>query len=103
MSSGKTIGELMEEMRIRAGVKEYEGHTYMDLARFDDITRHMIVFDVLNNDSPVGYKGDRMRLYLSERGYTRVLEQQERGNINILNHAKVREGHLLYDHNDRER
>ena len=26
---GKTIGELMEEMRIKAGAKEYHGHSYL--------------------------------------------------------------------------
>lgn len=29
--AGKTIGELMEEMRIKAGAKEYHGHSYMGL------------------------------------------------------------------------
>lgn len=40
---GKTVGELMEEMRIKAGAKEYHGHSYMDLQRFADDTRHMII------------------------------------------------------------
>ena len=62
--AGKTIGELMEEMRIKAGAKEYHGHSYMGLERFADDTRHMIIFDVLTNDSPVGWKGERTRLYL---------------------------------------
>ena len=26
----------MERKRIQDGAKEYQGHTYMDLARFDD-------------------------------------------------------------------
>ncbi len=30
---------------------------------------HMIVFDVLSRESPVGDKGDRMRLFLTETGY----------------------------------
>ena len=47
MSNGKTIGELMEEMRLKAGAKEYHGHEYMALERFADDTRHMIIFDVL--------------------------------------------------------
>lgn len=41
--AGKTIGELMEEMRIKAGAKEYHGHSYMGLERFADDTRHMII------------------------------------------------------------
>ena len=53
---GKTGGELMDEMRIKAGAKEYHGHSYMDLQRFADDTRHMIIFDFLRNDSHVVWK-----------------------------------------------
>ena len=45
MSEGKTIGQLMEEMRAKAGAQNYHGHGYMDLQRFADDTRHMIIFD----------------------------------------------------------
>lgn len=47
MQRNSTIGELMERKRIQDGAKEYQGHTYMDLARFDEATKHMIIFDVL--------------------------------------------------------
>ena len=87
---GKTVGELMEEMRIKAGAKEYHGHSYMDLQRFADDTRHMIIFDVLTNDSPVGWKGERTRLYLSQTGYEKALESQQKGQIKIISHANVR-------------
>lgn len=100
---GKTIGELMEEMRVKAGAQNYKGHDYMDLMRFDENTRHMIIFDVLTRDSPVGYKGDRMRLFLSDTGYQRAQENQEKGHIRILNHAKVVHGDLFYNHKDRVR
>ena len=53
---GKTIGQLMEEMRQKAGEQNYHGHDYMDLQRFAENTRHMIIFDVLTHDSPVGWK-----------------------------------------------
>mgnify|MGYP001518741338 CR=1 FL=1 len=61
MQRNSTIGELMERKRIQDGAKEYQGHTYMDLARFDDATKHMIIFDVLTDESPVGWKGERMQ------------------------------------------
>lgn len=73
----KTIAQLMEESRIRAGAQNYKGHDYMDLARFDEDTRHMIICHVLTNDSPLGDKGDRMRLYLSEKSYAKELENQK--------------------------
>ena len=97
MERKKTIGELMEEMRQKAGAKEYAGHSYMDLNRFADDTRHMIIFDVLTHDSPVGWKGERTRLFLSDKGYEKALDSQAKGQIKILSHAKVRNGNLSYD------
>lgn len=103
MSDRKTIAELMEEARIRSGARNYKGHDYMDLARFDENTRHMIIFHVLTHDSPVGDKGDRMRLFLSDKGFRKALENEKCGNIRILSHAKVVRGNLLYDRKDKTR
>lgn len=99
MSNGKTIGQLMEEARIKAGAKNYAGHDYMDLMRFDEHTRHMIIFDVLSHESPVGFKGERMRLFLSDAGYERAKESEAKGFTQILSHADVRNGHLYYNKN----
>ena len=66
MPERKTVGQLMEERRLKAGAQNYHGHEYMDLERFAEDTRHMIIFDVLTNDSPVGWKGERTRLFLTE-------------------------------------
>ena len=98
--AAKTITQLLEEARIRAGAQNYKGHDYMDLARFDENTRHMIIFHVLTNDSTVGDKGDKMRLYLSEKGYAIALENQKNGHIRFLSHAKVKNGELRYDRKD---
>ena len=103
MERSSTIAELMERRRIQAGAKEYQGHTYMDLARFDEATKHMIIFDVLTNESPVGWKGERTRLFLSDTGYEKALDSQENGQIKILSHAKVRQGNLHYDRSDQLR
>ena len=103
MPEQKTIGQLMEEMRIKAGAQNYHGHEYMDLQRFAEDTRHMIIFDVLTNDAPVGFKGERTRLFLSDKGYQKSLESQEKGQIRILSHANVRQGHLHYDRPDQLR
>ena len=45
------------------------GHSILALERFMDETRHMIIFDVLSWKSPVGEKGERLRLFLSDVGY----------------------------------
>ena len=55
---------------------------------------YMIIFDVLTHDSPVGWKGERTRLFLSEIGYEKALDSQAKGQIKILSHAKVRNGDL---------
>ena len=39
----------------------------------------MIVLDVLSHESPMGYKGERMRLFLTEQGYQKVRENQDKG------------------------
>lgn len=103
MPEQKTIDQLMEEMRLKAGAREYSGHSYMDLNRFAEDTRHMIIFDTLTADSPVGWKGERSRAFLTEEGYKKSLERQEQGHIRIVSHAKVRNGNLRYDRQDQLR
>lgn len=73
MSKGKTIGELLEEARKKSGAPKLAGHDIMDLERFAPDTRHMIVFDVLSHESPVGFKGERIRLFLTDEGYKKAL------------------------------
>ena len=99
----RTVGEMLAEARQQSGAQKLSGHDIMALERFDPATRHMIVFDVLTHDSPVGWKGEKMRLFLTDSGYSKALENQEKGHIKIRNHAKVLSGDLYYDHKDRER
>ena len=100
MSNGKTIGQLMEEARIKAGAKNYAGHDYMDLMRFDEHTRHMIIFDVLSHESPVGFKGENIENnHDGYAGYERAKESEAKGFTKILSHANVRNGHLYYNKN----
>ena len=93
MPEGKTIGQLMEEMRQKAGAQNYHGHDYMDLQRFSKPSRI----------NPVGWKGERTRLFLSDKGYEKALNSQAKGQIKILSHAKVRNGDLLYDRSEQIR
>ena len=82
----RTIGEMLAEARQQSGAQKLSGHDIMALERFDPATRHMIVFDVLTHDSPVGWKGEKMRLFLTDAGYSKALENQEKGHIKIRNH-----------------
>ena len=99
----RTIGEMLAEARQQSGAQKLSGHDIMALERFTPETRHMIVPDVLSNDSPVGRKGEKMRLFLTEAGYSRALESQKKGHIKIRSHAKVLSGNLRYDRKDCER
>lgn len=78
----------------RPGVK---GHDLMALERFMDDTRHMIEFDVLTWQAPVGDKGDYIRAFVTEAAYAKALTAQKRGHIKIRRHAAVIEGHILPD------
>lgn len=98
----KTIGELLADARRKSGAECLKGHDIMALERFDPNVKHMIIFDVLSYDSFVGDKGDKMRLFLTETGYQKALENQDKGFIKIRNHAKVAGGNLHYEHKDRE-
>jgi hypothetical protein len=88
---------------IRAGLqqagrgKEITGHDIMDIARFMEDTRHMIVFDVLTVSCPVGDKGERARIFLSDAGYQTALQSQKRGEMKIIRHARVKRGDLYFD------
>ena len=97
----QTIGEMLAEARQKSGAQKLAGHDIMALERFDPDTRHMIVFDVLSGDAPVGDKGDKMRLFLTDAGYQKFLDSQDRGEVKLKNHAKVSCGHLHYDRRDR--
>ena len=69
------------------------GHSILALERFMDETRHMIIFDVLSWKSPVGEKGEQLRLFLSDVGYAKAQASERRGEIKIRKHAAVIEGH----------
>ena len=80
--------------RRQLGTEKLRGHDIMAIERFDPEVRHMIVFDVLSSEAHVGYKGDKMRLFLSDEGYKKALKDQEYGFIKIKIYAKVRNGYL---------
>ena len=71
------------------------GQSELAVERFRDDTRHMIIFDVLSPRSPVGQRGDRLRLFLTDEAYTRARAAQDRGYIRIKKHAAVVEGYIL--------
>ena len=89
----------MEVSLVNAMSRETILRQYLDTLK----GQYSHIFDVLTHDSPVGWKGERTRLFLTEAGYQKSLENQEKGHIKILSHAKVRQGHLYYDRSDQLR
>ncbi len=71
------------------------GQDELAVERFRDDTRHMIIFDVLNRHSPMGNKGERLRLFLSDEAYAQAQAAQDRGCICIKRHVAVIEGYIL--------
>ena len=96
----RTVGEMIAVARQESGAQKLEGHDIMALERFDPEVQHMIVFDVLSDESSIGNVGNKMRLFLTKAGYQKALENQDRHFIQILNHANVAQGHLQYDRTD---
>lgn len=108
----ETIGEMLAEARQKAafgssGVEQegwMKGHDIMALERFADDTRHMIVFDVVSEESDMGEPGDKMRLFLTDEGYQKLQGEQRKGNVKIRKHATVFPGgRLSYDQKGMER
>lgn len=73
------------------------GQDILDPARFAEDTAHMVVVDVLSYSYPLGNRGERLRLFLTEDGYQQAQENAEQGKITIRKHATVRNGALQYD------
>ena len=78
------------------------GHDLLAVERFRDDTRHMAEFLVLA-DCPQGREGQYIRRFLTEEGYTQVLEAQKKGHIRVCKSAAVIEGHIVPDKKKKRR
>lgn len=72
------------------------GQGELDVKRYHDDTHHMIIYDTLLS-SHMGAQGERLRLFLTEDEYAAAKHAEEIGNIRIVKHAVIVEGHILYD------
>jgi len=76
------------------------GHSITAPERYDPHTRHMVILNVIKNYA--GYKpGGRVRLFLTDEGYSEVIQADGRGDIKIIRHARVRMGELEHDAQER--
>ena len=92
-----SIRRQLAEAKAQAKEPVMQGHDLTGLERFMPETRHMITLDVLNKDSPVGYKGERYRFFLPDEGYRNARKSEQRGEIRIRSHAAVAAGKLHPD------
>jgi hypothetical protein len=88
---------IKKQLREQRRAREITGHDIMALERFMEDTHHMIIFDVLTSDCPVGDKGKRARAFLTDEGYQQATESETRGEMKIIRHARVIRGALRYD------
>ena len=94
---GVKMQKRLADAKAQTKEPEIKGHALDDVARFIKTTRHMIIFDVLDYSCPVGEKGECLRLFLSDEGYSNALASQSRSELKILRHARVKDGALSYD------
>ena len=88
---------IIDQLKQPGRGKEIKGQDIMDFQRFAEDTRHMLIFDVLSWDCPVGDKGERIRIFLTDTGYKQALDSEGRGEMKIVRHARVSNGYLFFD------
>ena len=72
-------------------------HELKGTERFLSEVRHMVLLEILTQDSPVGHSGEHYRFFLSEEGYKNAKTHERDGEISIYYHAAVSGGRLYPD------
>lgn len=95
----ESLDRLQQVLNYEPEEKEQviSGHALMGEERFMPEAKHMIVMDVLSDESSVGFKNERLRLFLSNEGYGNAKEAEKIGHIKIIGHAAVTCGKLYFD------
>ena len=92
-----SIHQKLAEARIKSSSAILLGHDLMGEERFMKEAHHMIMLEILNDNSPVGYKGECYRFFLSDEGYKNAKLSEQRGEIKIKSHFSVFCGKLYSD------
>lgn len=88
---------MLERLRQYEGAQEYTGDAYFSPIRYFDSTKHMLIFDVLSENSQLGEKGQRKRMYMSEDTFQKARQEKSVGHLKFISHACVCKGNLYYD------
>ncbi len=92
-----SIHQKLAEARIKSNSAVLLEHDLMGEERFMKEAHHMIILEILNDNSPVGHKGECYRFFLSDEGYKNAKLSEKRGEIKIKSHASVFCGKLYPD------
>ncbi len=92
-----SIHQKLAKARIKSNSAVLLGHDLMGEERFMKEAHHMITLEVLNDNSPVGHKGERYRFFLSDEDYKNAKLSEQIGEIKIKSHASVFCGKLYPD------
>ena len=65
-------------------------------------TRHMMIIIDIRTDYAGIAAGGRFRLFLTDEGYSEVIQAEGRGDVKIIRHAIVHTGKLEYNDLERE-
>ena len=79
------------------------GHELYSTHRFRDDTKHMIIFDTVDDNSSPHGGHNRTRLYLTDEEYEEALIKEELGEIEIIYYASVINGYLVQQKKKRKR
>ena len=92
-----SIHQKLAQSRIKSNSAVLLGHDLMGWERFMKEAHHMIILEILNDNNPVGHKGECYRFFLSDEGYKNAKLSEKRGEIKIKSHASVFCGKLYPD------
>ena len=92
-----SIHQKLAQSRIKSNSAVLLGHDLMGWERFMKEAHHMIILEILNDNNPVGHKGECYRFFLSDEGYKNAKFSEQRGEIKIKSHVSVFCGKLYPD------
>ena len=91
-----SVFELLAAAREVQGTNYVKGDAILCSKRFEKETAHMAEFEINEEGSRIGRKGEYHRLFLSETGYQNLLELAKADQIHINKHAVIVNGNLTY-------
>lgn len=74
-----------------------KGDGLLAVKRYLNRTAHMVIIKVLVTNAALGKRGEYIRRFLTDDEFEAIQIVEKNGNIKIIQHAAVIEGHILPD------